>query len=170
MAEANERNGGANPAAMGFASVILVAVVGLGLRIKLRVFKSFADELLWVVHGQRVTEAHKAARQGSYGRHFDQREGFKPGASSAGGAGEQSWQRERARQFRNAEAAANCDATHRALLGVEPGASRSTLKQAYYRAAKLHHPDAVGVTREGTTAFAELKLAYDTLRERAAPE
>jgi len=84
---------------------------------------------------------------------------------------EETRRREQARRFRAREQARRHAATdggsgaalerYRALLGVRRGASKAEVKQAYYQAAKRHHPD---TSAQGSTAqFAELKVAFDTL-------
>ena len=182
MQEAAERNGGDLPAGgMAGASLVLVAVCGLGFRLKLQVLRMFASEIVWHVHGRRVASARAASRGG---------------AKASGGHSEhhdhQSWSgRFRASHQAAASAASDDDVfeRHRRLLGVRRGASKRELKQAYYAAAKQHHPDAVAsracssssgscsssssaepptAARSASLRFAALKAAHDALAREAS--
>ncbi|GHC33969.1 J domain-containing protein [Aidingimonas halophila] len=64
------------------------------------------------------------------------------------------------------------DRTRRALavLGLEPGASRSEIRKAYRRLAQVHHPDRVfargdAITASASQRFQRIKKAYDYLME-----
>ncbi|EPC02707.1 hypothetical protein L861_10200 [Litchfieldella anticariensis FP35 = DSM 16096] len=64
------------------------------------------------------------------------------------------------------------DRTRRALaiLGLEPGASRSEIRKAYRRLAQLHHPDRFFAEGEAMVAnasmrFQKIKKAYDYLMQ-----
>ena len=56
-----------------------------------------------------------------------------------------------------------------AVLGVEPGASQATIKAAWRRLAREHHPDVSGAdaasTRAATRRMAQINAAYETLRD-----
>ena len=55
-----------------------------------------------------------------------------------------------------------------AVLGVQPGASQATIKAAWRRLAREHHPDLVGedgaAKRSATRRMAEINAAYEALR------
>jgi hypothetical protein len=55
-----------------------------------------------------------------------------------------------------------------AVLGVERGASQATIKAAWRRLAREHHPDLTGgdseAARQATRRMAEINRAYDQLR------
>jgi curved DNA-binding protein CbpA len=62
------------------------------------------------------------------------------------------------------------------VLGVERGASQATIKAAWRRLAREHHPDVSGpdaaATRAATRRMAQINAAYETLRDgngRAGP-
>ena len=55
-------------------------------------------------------------------------------------------------------------AEHRAILGVERGASAAAVKRAYYRRAKAAHPDTNPDDTEAAAKFARLKVAYSALQ------
>ena len=217
--EANERRGGdLNSPAMAGACLVLVAVCGLGFRLKLQMIREFGREVLWHVHGARVAVAEETVRRGAKGRGFDPSagSGFGPrsagwdeymrssaaggddGAGMHGPSGQTRWQDEwfgedarsgrtaeenhrraqasgfRAREEARRRAAdgssggddAEAVELYRALLGVGPGATKAELKRAYYQAAKRHHPDANA--QANTQSFAELKVAFDRLSQRAS--
>ncbi len=58
------------------------------------------------------------------------------------------------------------------VLGVEPGASQATIKAAWRRLAREHHPDLTGddpvAARRATRRMAEINAAYERLRADAA--
>ena len=58
-------------------------------------------------------------------------------------------------------------AEHRAILGVERGASAAEVKRAYYRRAKAAHPDTNPNDAEAAAKFARLKVAYVALQSGA---
>jgi hypothetical protein len=210
--EANERRGGdLNSPAMAGACLVLVAVCGIGFRLKLQMIREFGREVLWHVHGARVAVAEETVRRGAKGRGFDPSAGSGFGPRSAGWdeymrssaagmhgpSGQTRWQdewfgedarsgrtaeenhrraqasgfraREEARR-RAADGSSGGDDAEaedfRALLGVGPGATKAELKRAYYQAAKRHHPDANA--QANTQSFAELKVAFDRLSQRAS--
>ena len=160
IAEANERNpNGLNVPAMAGASIVLIAVVGLGIRLKLQVLGSFMHDMKEYArrdHERRVDEAQRASRvffgQGEWKRRAS---GHRFGGTRA----EQSAEMHRSESVLKQQ---------RVLLGVQPGAKKAELKRAYYRAAKRHHPDTSGqASASSTPRFAELKAAYDMLLEHA---
>jgi curved DNA-binding protein CbpA len=55
------------------------------------------------------------------------------------------------------------------VLGVEPGASAATIKAAWRRLAREHHPDVIGTdpaaTRRATRVMAEINGAYTELND-----
>jgi curved DNA-binding protein CbpA len=51
------------------------------------------------------------------------------------------------------------------VLGVQRGASREELHDAYRRLVKLHHPDRNGGSAESTRRFQEIQQAYDAVRD-----
>jgi curved DNA-binding protein CbpA len=59
-----------------------------------------------------------------------------------------------------------------AVLGVDPGASQATIKSAWRRLAREHHPDLAGAdaaaARRATRRMAEINAAYETLRTPGA--
>lgn len=58
------------------------------------------------------------------------------------------------------------------VLGVEPGASAATIKAAWRRLAREHHPDLAAdpaAARRATRRMAEINAAYEALRDRARP-
>lgn len=173
IAEANEKRGQDQGFAMAMGSLVLVAVCGLGFKYKVQVLRDFSKELIWHVHGQRVVGAREGLRRGQRGRGFDPKHGFGPrdaGFAEAERDARQAHARYRARERarRDAQARSNGEETlerHRNLLGVSRGASKSELKAAYYAAAKQHHPDAND--RANSERFAQVKTAYDVLRNQA---
>jgi curved DNA-binding protein CbpA len=55
------------------------------------------------------------------------------------------------------------------VLGVEPGATREQLHDAYRRLVKVHHPDRNGGSAESARRFEEVQEAYEEIgRLRAA--
>ena len=55
-----------------------------------------------------------------------------------------------------------------AVLGIEPGASQETIKAAWRRLARVHHPDLTGepaAARRATRQMAEINAAYQLLRK-----
>src|SRR5437667_12644968 len=56
-----------------------------------------------------------------------------------------------------------------AVLGVERGASQETIKAAWRRLARMHHPDLTGdgpaAARRATRQMAEINTAYELLRD-----
>ena len=59
-----------------------------------------------------------------------------------------------------------------AVLGVAPGASAATIKAAWRRLAREHHPDLAvdaGERRAATRRMAEINAAYNELRGAAGP-
>lgn len=173
--EANERNGkrayGTNPNGLAYASAFLVAVVGLGIRMKLRMVRTFAWEAYEVVHGERLRNAQNL--RAKYGRKADEqfqqeyaREHAKQQARAHGRA-----QHQRARAEARSEAAGARGEDpldrHRAVLGVARGARKAELKAAYYAAAKRHHPDARNAKQAAAAEFRDAREAYDTLLRHA---
>ena len=58
-----------------------------------------------------------------------------------------------------------------AVLGIEPGASQETIKAAWRRLARVHHPDLTGepaAARRATRQMAEINAAYQLLRKGGA--
>src|SRR5688500_19635278 len=57
------------------------------------------------------------------------------------------------------------------VLGVQPGSSLATVKAAWRRLAREHHPDLTGddpaASRVATRRMAEINDAYESLRRRA---
>ena len=55
------------------------------------------------------------------------------------------------------------------VLGVERGASQATIKAAWRRLAREHHPDVSGrddtATRAATRRMAQINAAYEALRD-----
>ncbi|AFU60192.1 putative chaperone protein DnaJ [Candidatus Nitrososphaera gargensis Ga9.2] len=51
-----------------------------------------------------------------------------------------------------------------AVLGISPDATADEVRQAYFRLAKLYHPDR-NKSPEATEKMAEINLAYETLRD-----
>src|SRR5687767_12195980 len=55
------------------------------------------------------------------------------------------------------------------VLGVEPGASATTIKAAWRRLARSHHPDVSGgdsaASRTATRRMAEINAAYEELSD-----
>ena len=176
IASATERRGGEQQGgAMVAASLVLVGVIGLGLRYKLQMLRMFAHEIVWHVHGQRVASA-KRATAGSTGAHsrtraFDSEHGWHSSASGRGRGFGEHGASGGSHGFgeRNRAATGSDYDQYRALLGVRRGARKKELKEAYYAAAKRYHPD----SRAGDPAmtsnaqFAELKVAYEALKARA---
>jgi hypothetical protein len=59
-----------------------------------------------------------------------------------------------------------------AVLGIEPGASQDTIKAAWRRLARVHHPDLTGepaAARRATRQMAEINAAYQLLIKGRAP-
>ena len=54
------------------------------------------------------------------------------------------------------------------VLGVDPGASQETIKAAWRRLARVHHPDLTGdepaAARRATRQMAEINAAYESVR------
>ena len=48
------------------------------------------------------------------------------------------------------------------VLGISPGATAEEVKQAYFKLAKMHHPDKNG-SPDSTARMAGINLAYETL-------
>ena len=156
--EANERHGTNPGTGMAAASVVLAAVTGLGFRLKLRLLRETLAQVMDILHGNHRhswsghrTKTFSQNRQGDASRREQQR--FEQWTRQHGGA---------------YTVHVDIDTTlekHCSLLGVRRGCSKQELKAAYYRKAKLHHPDARG----SSEAFATLKHAYDTLLPTCAP-
>ena len=54
------------------------------------------------------------------------------------------------------------------VLGVARGADEATIRSAYRRLAKEHHPDLHGGSPEAEQRFKEINLAYETLGDAEA--
>lgn len=50
-------------------------------------------------------------------------------------------------------------------LGIKPDADDKTIKSAYRKLAKTHHPDRHGGSKEQEEKFKEIQEAYETLRD-----
>ena len=182
IAEANERRGG-QPQGLGlaYASIVLCAVVGLGLRVKLRTIRMLSSQFYEEVYVERVRKAQRAQ---SAGRRFDPRRGFGHDSSSqqksgSGGRAERheqqqqqwnQWQRHKSTPLEKASTMES----YRALLGVRRGATKRELKNAYYLAAKRLHPDTADSGGKQDDAesthgerFKAVKIAYDALLQNA---
>lgn len=53
---------------------------------------------------------------------------------------------------------------HYVLLGIAPDATPEEIRQAYFRLAKMYHPDK-NRSPDATVRMAEINLAYETLRD-----
>jgi DnaJ family protein A protein 2 len=55
------------------------------------------------------------------------------------------------------------------LLELEPNAGESEIRKAYYKMAKLHHPDKLQETEKETAEekFKEIKFAYEVLSDKS---
>ena len=54
------------------------------------------------------------------------------------------------------------------LLNVSPSASESDIRKAYYKLAKIHHPDKVQEKDESVEEkFKEIKFAYEVLTDKS---
>ncbi len=53
---------------------------------------------------------------------------------------------------------------HYEILGIQRDATPEQIKAAYYRLAKMHHPDAQQ-TSQGTELFGTMASAYETLMD-----
>ena len=183
IAEANERHGReVNGPGMAAASVVLVAVCGLGLKYKLQILREAMDFFVSAAH-QRTAEATRrwdSAASTTGPASFASRCGASNAdrASSARFAHERERQKEqaqraweRAREHMHIRGCKTEDGLekHRALLNIHRDASKAEVKQAYYTAAKRYHPDSVGAVDGSVSNFAELKVAYDTLIRHARP-
>lgn len=54
------------------------------------------------------------------------------------------------------------------LLGVPPTANENDIRKAYYKMAKIHHPDKAqdGDNKEKEEKFKEIKFAYEVLTDK----
>ena len=197
IAAANERSGQSiNANGMLGASVVLVAVTGLGLRLKLRLIREVVRDFVEVLNGGtgsffNVTGSTYRAPWYSHKRKpwMGKPQYEQPRSSAGGGSSRQqheAWrehvrrqqqqqqqgQRQQGQRQQQQQQRVDPDgalASHRALLGVRAGCSRAELKKAYYQKAKEQHPDASGQRGGDAEDFKRLKAAYDTLRVDAPP-
>ena len=162
-------------AGLGYASLMLVAVVGLGLRMKLQVAKQ-AVEFILAHHTERVAAARQAEAVWRAQRSGRRVRDSKVCDADAGRAGRESAHERHERAKREAEyarqgasearrwlASADPLAEHRALLGVGRQATHAEIKAAYFRAAKRHHPDVNGADPAAAARFAATRTAYEAL-------
>ncbi|KDD73689.1 hypothetical protein H632_c1925p0, partial [Helicosporidium sp. ATCC 50920] len=73
-----------------------------------------------------------------------------------------------ASQRRGISSTRRADASSRdyySVLGVPKNASESDIKKAYYKLAKLHHPDTNKDDPSAAAKFQDVQAAYDTLRD-----
>ena len=184
--EANDRRGGyPQGPAMGWACLVLVAVCGLGIRVKMQVFRMFASEMLWHVHGERVATAQKAAQAGMRGRGFDTQHGFGPrakgwdeymrstaasGDDAAGthGAGESHWQEQ---WFSSGAGTSEQQERHKENARRQHFRARAESQRAsasHYELGMDHHRKLLGVRRGASRA--ELKAAYYKAAKQHHPD
>ena len=129
----------------------------------LRMFMAEAYEFFGNDYRQRVRQGVEAERRyaARHGRGFEYSRNYEQERAN--------FDRQRAQfhheqQQRRADFASGSLHASRELLGVRAGCSRAELKEAYYAAAKVHHPDSA--TAAGAD-FARLKDAYDELLPHA---
>lgn len=174
ITEAHERNGG-DPRPMAFAAIVLFGVTALGFRLKMQLLRETLFHLQDAMRGNYSTGARHAGASGDAYRR--QRRSSGP-----------SWQQQRQQQYehqqqrfeewarQHARSRAGGSAPrvdldaelqrHRQLLGVHAACSRAELKAAYYKKAKLSHPDSSSSSSASGDDFARLKQAYDALLPR----
>lgn len=56
-----------------------------------------------------------------------------------------------------------------AVLGLSPGATPEAIKAAYYRLAKLHHPDSNAGDPDAEARFKDIGAAYTLLNDKSRP-
>jgi hypothetical protein len=181
---ANERHG--TPGfALGAASIVLFAVTGLGFRLKLKLLRSVLSEFKDVLSGKAMWGPAPRIRR--YAQNGRRDHTFRQARDTSDERREEAWRHaeEQRRRFEEQRRASSGEPgggrhhhrgptvdsetaleRHRAALGVRRGCSRADLKAAYYRQAKLLHPDASGVGGSAPNSgedFARLKAAYDAL-------
>ena len=171
IAEAHERNGTQPGAGLAAASVMLIAVAGLGFRLKLQLLRTFARDAMDAVLGgswSSTTAHHRPRTNDGWRRAYQQqhqrtrthhrRDGQRSDSrqSTTGRGGDASFLLDEDRQ----------------RLEVHRQCTRAELKAAYYRKAKLYHPDSstsscpTGSSNGQRTSgeeFNKLKVAYDAL-------
>jgi hypothetical protein len=165
IAEAHERNGTQPGAGLGAASVMLIAVAGLGFRLKLQLLRTFAREAMDIVLGGSWSTPRQRPRADDWRKTYQQQQGGHSYRQRAEGYSR--WQQ---------RTAADGDASsvleqHRRCLGVDRRCTRAQLKAAYYQKAKLYHPDLSSASGGGASSrvtsssedFNKLKMAYDAL-------
>lgn len=113
---------------------------------------------------QRQQERHSSGQSHSSGHHYQRRSRSE---SHSGDRGSQHRSQSGAHQ-----GPPPSDRARRALeiLGLEPGASRSDIRQAYRRLAQVHHPDRFfaqgdAVVASASARFQRIKKAYDYLMQ-----
>ncbi|KDD76364.1 hypothetical protein H632_c252p0, partial [Helicosporidium sp. ATCC 50920] len=80
----------------------------------------------------------------------------------SGGLGPAASQRRGISSTRRADASSR---DYYSVLGVPKNASESDIKKAYYKLAKLHHPDTNKDDPSAAAKFQDVQAAYDTLRD-----
>lgn len=125
-------------------------------------------------HRRRQREREQASQQqGSrqYSRHHSEHERH-AGEQGQSRQGRYRQEQHRQREQGSRQGTAPGDRTRRALavLGLEPGASRGEIRQAYRRLAQTHHPDRFfndgeAVMASASQRFQRIRRAYDYLMQ-----